>query len=209
MIEEIAPKVYDLTIAELNGGRYRVFLFDGETPTLVDAGLSNTTDVVEDRLTELDVEPERLLITHGDPDHVGGLPALADQYDLETWIPEGLSVDGGYVPDNRYGDGDEIGRFTVVYTPGHTSEHHSFVDENDGIAVLGDAVFGADARGLPKGYFVLPTGYFSADLNRADESLSRLLAYDFDIGLVYHGESVTSDAKEKLERFVKFRGKPE
>lgn len=209
MIEEIAPQVYDLTIAELNGGRYRVFLFDGETPTLVDAGLANTTDVVEDRLVELEVEPERLLITHGDPDHVGGLPALADQYDLETWIPEELGVDGGYVPDNRYGDGDEIGRFTVVHTPGHTSEHHSLIDENDGIAVLGDAVFGADARGLPEGYFVLPTEYFSADLNRADESLSRLLAYDFDIGLVYHGESVTSDASEKLERFVKFKGKPE
>ena len=75
--------------------------------------------------------------------------------------------------------------------------------------MLGDAVFGADARGLPEGYFVLPTGYFSADLNRADESLAQLLAYDFDIGLVYHGESVTSDASEKLEQFVKFKGKSE
>lgn len=37
MIDEIATDVYDLTIAELNGGRYRVFLFDGETPILVDA----------------------------------------------------------------------------------------------------------------------------------------------------------------------------
>lgn len=36
MIEEIAPSVYDLTIAEMNGGRYRVFLFDSETSTLVD-----------------------------------------------------------------------------------------------------------------------------------------------------------------------------
>lgn len=208
MIEEIAPSVYDLTVAKMNGGRYRVFLFDGETPTLVDAGLADTTDAVRDRLTDLGVKPERLLITHGDPDHAGGLPGLADQYNLKTWVPKGLDIDGGYIPDNRYGDGEVIGQFTAVHTPGHTSEHYAFIDENNGIAVLGDAVFGADARGLPKGYFVLPTGYFSANLNQADESLGKLLAYDFNIGLVFHGESVTSDASEKLEQFVKFKGKP-
>ena len=209
MIEEIAPSVYDLTIAEMNGGRYRVFLFDGETPTLVDAGLTDTTDAVTDRLVDLGVEPERLLITHGDPDHAGGLPGLADRYELTAWVPEGLDIGGGYVPDNRYGDSDMIGRFTAVHTPGHTSEHHALIDEANGIAVLGDAVFGADARGLPEGYFVLPTGYFSTDLNQADESLGRLIDHDFDVGLVYHGESVTSGASEKLEQFVKFKGKPE
>lgn len=78
MIEEIAPSVYDLTIAEMNGGRYRVFLFDGETSTLVDAGLADTTDAVTDRLADLGVEPERLLITHGNSDHAGEFLGLAD-----------------------------------------------------------------------------------------------------------------------------------
>lgn len=89
MIPEIATDVYDLTLAELNGGRYRVFLFDGTTPTLVDAGLGDTTDAVVERLDELDVQPERLVVTHGDSDH-------------------------------RFGDGDDVGRFTAVHTPGHT-----------------------------------------------------------------------------------------
>lgn len=213
MIEEIITDVYDLTIAEPNDGRYRVFLFDGETPTLVDAGLPDTTDVVVDRLGELGIEPERLIVTHGDPDHAGGLPGLVDQYDLETWVPEGMKPGDSRadesVPDNRYGDGDTIGRFTAVHTPGHVPEHHALIDEDNGVAVLGDAVFGADARGLPEGYFVLPTGYYSENLNRADESLGELLEYDFDVGLVYHGESVTSDAHKKLERFVNFKGKPE
>lgn len=208
MIEEITTDVYDLTIAERNCGRYRVFLFDGETPTLVDAGLESTTAAVLDRVADVGVEPERLVITHGDPDHVGGAAVLAAEYDLETWVPEGLAVEG-FDPEYRYGDGDDVGQFVAVHTPGHTPDHHSLVDEDRGVAVLGDAAFGADARGLPAGYFVLPTGFFSADLGQADDALGNLLAYDFEVGLVYHGASVRSDASEKLEQFVDFAGKPE
>ncbi|WP_313696318.1 MBL fold metallo-hydrolase [Halorarum halobium] len=208
MTDEIAPDVYDLTVAELNGGRYRVFLFDGEVPTLVDAAFADTVDVVADRLDELGVEPERLVLTHGDPDHVGGVAGLAERYDLETWAPEGLELDD-HEPTRRYGDGDAVGRFTAVHTPGHADHHHSLVDEDAGVAVLGDAVFGSDARGLPEGGFVLPTAFFSADLARADESLERLLGYEFDVGLVYHGSSVTDGASGTLERFVNFIGKPE
>ncbi|WP_232701649.1 MBL fold metallo-hydrolase [Halobacterium wangiae] len=207
MRTEITTDVYDLTLAEVNGGRYRVFLFDDETPTLVDAGLEDTTDAVVEHLDELGVEPERLVVTHGDPDHAGGVATLADHYDLETWVPDGVPVDG-HDPDNRFGDGDAVGQFTAVHTPGHTPHHHSLVDGNRGVAVMGDAVFGADARGLPEGYFVLPPAYFSEDLGQADASLANLLAYDFDVGLVFHGESVTSDASEKLDRFVNFSGKP-
>ena len=208
MITEITSGVYDLTVAEVNSGRYRVFLFDGETPTLVDAGLPDTVDTVADRLDEIAIEPERLVITHGDPDHVRGLGGLAERYGLRTWVPEGLEVEG-ISPDHRYGHGDEIGRFVAVHIPGHTDEHHALVEVDGNVAVLGDAAFGADSRGLPEGYFVLPPGFFSADLNEADASLERLLEYEFEIGLVYHGSSVTDGASEKLRRFVEFAGRPE
>ena len=206
MIEEIATDVYDITVAERNGGRYRVFLFDGEVPTLVDAGFADTVDSVADRLDELGVAPERLVITHGDPDHAGGIAGLAERYGLETWVPDGVEVDAE--PDRRYGGGDEVGEFTAVHVPGHTPHHHALVDEDAGVAVLGDALFGADARGLPEGYFVLPTAFFSEDLAAADENLSRLADHEFDVGLVYHGKSVTEDASEKIASFVEFTGKP-
>ena len=206
MIEEIATDVYDITVAERNGARYRVLLFDGEVPTLVDAGFADTVDIVADRLDELGVAPERLMLTHGDPDHAGGLAGLAKRYDPETWVPDGTEVDAE--PDRRFGDGDEVGRFTAVHVPGHTPHHHALVDEDAGVAVIGDALFGADARSLPEGYFVLPPAYFSADLAAADESLERLADYEFDVGLVYHGESVTGVASEKIASFVEFTGKP-
>ncbi|SEH42625.1 Glyoxylase, beta-lactamase superfamily II [Halopenitus malekzadehii] len=229
MIDEIAPDVYDVTVREHAGGRYRVFLFDGATPTLVDVGFADTVDRVTAATDELGIEPERVVITHGDGDHVGGLPGVIDAFDPEVWAPEGLVLEeaidadleatsdrrtddgsgaGGNVRSiRRYGDGDTIGAFEAVATPGHTPTHHSLVDEDAGIAVLGDAVFGADARGLPEGSVVLPTAHYSADLNTADESLEKLLAFEFDVGLVYHGSSVLEDASETIDRFVNFAGK--
>lgn len=202
----IAPDVYDITVKETADARWRVFLFDGETPTLVDAGFDDTGDAVATALAELEVTPERLVITHGDPDHSGGLADLAARYDLVTWVPDGVAVDIDV--DHRFSDGDRVGQFVAVHVPGHTASHHALVDEDRGIAVLGDAVFGSDARGIPPGYFVLPTAFYSEDLAQADESLSRLLEYSFDIGLVYHGSSVTEAASSRLEQFVDFAGKP-
>jgi len=204
-ITEIAPDTYDITVKRIGDARYRIFLFDGEAPTLVDAGFDDTVDVVAAAVERLEITPERIVVTHGDPDHVGGLAGLVERFDLETWVPEGVAVD--IDPDHRFGDGDTVGPFVAVHTPGHTEAHHSLVDESSGVAVIGDALFGSDARGLPAGHFVLPTAYYSADLATADESLSRLTEYDFSVGLVYHGSSVTEDASGKIERFVDFAGK--
>jgi glyoxylase-like metal-dependent hydrolase (beta-lactamase superfamily II) len=206
MPTEIAPDVYDITVKTTPDARYRVYLFDGETPTLVDTGFEDTVDTLADAFDDLGVVPERAILTHGDPDHSGGLDGLAQRYDLDVWVPEGVETDAAV--DHRYGDGDSIGPFRAVHVPGHTPAHHSLVDEGRGVAVLGDAVFGSDARGLPAGYFVLPTAFFSADLAAADEHLDRLLDYEFETGLVFHGSNVTDAASEKLAAFVDFAGKP-
>lgn len=205
MPTEIAPDVYDITVKTSPEARYRVYLFDGETPTLVDTGFEDSVDTLADALEELGVVPERVLITHGDPDHIGGLAGVVERYDPETWVPEGVETDVSV--DHRYDDGASIGPFHAVHVPGHTPAHHALIDEGRGIAVLGDAVFGADARGLPAGYFVLPTAFFSTDVAAADEHLDQLLDYEFETGLVYHGSNVTEGASEKLAAFVDFAGK--
>lgn len=209
MATEIQPGVYDITTRrDGNGRRYRVFLFDEEEPTLVDTGHAETTDTLVSELGDLGIEPERLLITHADGDHVGGVDAIADRYGVELFAPEGADVGSDVTPDVRFGDGERIGPFTAVHVPGHTSHHHAFVHEDRNVAVLGDAVFGSDLRGLPAGHFALPPAVYSADLNQADEALENLLPYEFEIALLYHGASVTEDAQVKLERFVNFPGKP-
>ena len=205
---ELIDGVFDITCRQLDGKRYRVFLFDGETPTLIDCGLGDTVDAVADGITEVGVEPERLIITHGDGDHIGGFDGVVDRYGVETWVPEQTELTTDHEPDHRYGHGDEIGRFTAVHVPGHERDNHALVEESAGVAVLGDALSGADQRGLPIGYFHLPPAAYSENLNEAEESLEALLEYDFDVGLVFHGSSVLQDARSKIDRYVNFPGKP-
>ena len=63
MVDEIVDSVYDITCDEADGKSYRVFLFGTDAPTLIDAGLESTVESVFDRIDEIGVEPERLLIT--------------------------------------------------------------------------------------------------------------------------------------------------
>lgn len=49
-------------------------------------------------------------------------------------------------------------------------------------------------RGLPPDSFVLPADVYTVDINQADQALSNLLDYEFDIALLFHGSSVTEDA---------------
>lgn len=209
MPREIRPGVYDVTTREDdNGRRYRAFLFDDDVPTLVDAGHADTGDVLVGKLEELGVEPERLLVTHGDHDHVGGVRAVVERFGVDLYLPAGLELDAAPPETTRLDDGDEVGPFTAVHVPGHAAAHAAYVHGDREIAVMGDAVFGSDLRGLPTGYFVLPPAVYSEDLNLADASLEKLLDYEFEVALLYHGSSVTEDARGKLARFVEFPGKP-
>lgn len=217
MVTEPLPGVYDITCAETAVGRIRAFLF--EDGTLVDCGLPHTTDALIDGIAETDVDVERLVVTHADRDHVGGFDAVVRTHWVETYVPEGADVETEFEIDIRYGDGDSIGPFEAVHVPGHRDHQHVLVDESfdrdggvgpdadagggaAGLAVLADAVSGADQRGFPAGYFHLPPATYSDDLNQAEASLERLLDYEFDVGLVYHGSSVLEGARDTLETYV-------
>lgn len=200
MPTEILSGVHDVTCAETESGRIRAFLFDDGT--LVDCGLPDTADALNVGIAETGVDVERLVVTHDHRDHVGGFDAVVRTHWPKTYVPDGAVLDTEFEPDHVYGDGDAIGPFEAVHLPGHRDHQHALVDESRGVAVLADAVSGADQRGLPEGYFHLPPAVYTEDLERAEASLERLLEYEFDAGLVYHGSSVLSGASEKLDAYV-------
>jgi len=207
-IDQLVDGVYRIDM-EAEEEPYRAFLFDGETPTLFDAGSEGTVPQLCNALEELDVEPERLIITHADFDHIGGFDTIVEAYDPETWVPQESIVETTTVPDNRFEHGESIGDFVAVHVPGHKPDNYAFVDEDDRIAVLGDVMIGSDRRGLPTGYFVMVEAVYSEDLIAAERYLERLLQYDFEVGLVSHGSSVMNGARDKIAAYITFPGNPE
>ena len=200
MPQEILPDVYELSL----GDRHRAYLFDGDEAVLVDTGLESTADDLHSELETVGIEPDRVVITHGDGDHIGALPTVLNEYDVTAHVPEQTDLDADRSVE-RYGDGDRVGPFEAVHVPGHEPDNHALVDEDRGLLVPGDALSGSDQRGLPEGYLLLPPAVYSADLNQAEESLERLLDYEFDAVLVFHGSPVLEDAHRKLDAFVNFR----
>lgn len=208
---EILPGVHDLTVRTEPGRRYRAFLIDDDVPTLFDAGFADTTDALFEGVAATGLEPERLVITHADPDHVGGFDAVVDRYGVETHVPEGSTLGTDHAPDARYGDGDRIGGFEAIHVPGHSPDHHALVDEgrDGGVLVAGDALAGADLRGFPQGYLLPHAALYAADPTAAELNLERLTEYAFDAALVYHGASVVEDAGAVVDRYVNFPGRPD
>lgn len=208
MPTELVPGVHDITVRQdANERRYRVYLVEDDVPTLVDTGFADTTDRLFEGIEATGLEPERVIITHADPDHLEGLPDVVDRYEVETYVPERSTVEA-VDPDVGYEDGDRIGGFEAVYLPGHSDDHHALVDEDRGYLIAGDAVSGADLRGFPEGYLLPHAAVYAQDLKQAELSLDRLLEYDFDAALVFHGSSVTEGAGDVLERYVDFPGRP-
>ncbi|MGP1508569.1 MAG: MBL fold metallo-hydrolase [Sphaerochaeta sp.] len=115
-----------------------------------------------------DINVNCIILTHAHFDHVGALAALHGRYpeapiasgEFEDTDPEhivsaakrvlgrfysysGLSKNNGNVPepDILLKDGDKIGPFTVIHTPGHTAGSICLYSKKDGILFSGDTLF--------------------------------------------------------------------
>lgn len=201
---EILPDVYDITTKRQYGRRYRCYLVDGDAPTLIDTCHDDTeaTETLLEGIEELGIEPERLFLTHGDPDHIGGFDVVVERFDLETWMPAETEADTANEPDHRYNDGDRLGGFEAVHVPGHEDDSYVLMDEDEGYGIFGDVVVGSDIRGLPPGYPVIHGEGVTDNPRRAEQNLVILRDYDFEAALVFHGSSVLEGASEKIEAYV-------
>ncbi len=105
-------------------------------------------------------------LTHAHPDHQGASRAVCQALDLPLWCSaldaDAVETDGLIMErlprhwltsaigprwlgpphrvDRRFQDGDEVGGFRVIATPGHTIGHVSFWRPHDRVLVLGDVL---------------------------------------------------------------------
>ena len=104
------------------------YFLPGRVPTLIDAGVGaqEHLDAIAAALTGAPLA--LVLITHGHVDHVAGIPALRARWP-RVEIRQFGTGERPLVPDERVPAGD--GECTVLYTPGHSPDHCSFVRGNE------------------------------------------------------------------------------
>ncbi|EMA01630.1 MBL fold metallo-hydrolase [Haloferax denitrificans] len=174
--------------------------------TLVDTGFDEDGDELVEILEREYGGVDRVIITHGDHGHHGGLPSVMEAFDPELVASANESklheaID--YEPDVAFTDGDVLdGNIRVIEVPGHTKATSALLLEDRGILISGDTLDGADRAGLPAGYLLPPPALFNDDHKAAEINLYDLLQYDFETLLVFHGSHVFEDPKGKLDDFL-------
>lgn len=130
---------YDENFYILEEGRVRQFLIVGENEALlIDTGFEDS-HVLESvrKITDL---PVKVILTHGDMDHTGGLPDFGEGWlNKRDWhlIPEGIKLH-----EIREGDIFSCGgyRLEALEIPGHTFGSVAFADWEKKLLLPGDSV---------------------------------------------------------------------
>lgn len=179
--------------------------------TLVDTAFEENGEELVETIQEEYGTIDRVILTHGDHGHHGGLGHVIDAFSPElamaaneTKLHTHLEEAGiGYEPDTTFEDGDLLeGNIRIIQVPGHTEAPSALLLEDRGILISGDALDGSDRGGLPAGYLLPPPALFNDDHEAAELNLYNLLEYNFDTVLVFHGSHVFENPKQKLDDFL-------
>ena len=146
--------------------------------------------------------PRYILLTHGHWDHVTALPDMLEAFAKNAFgskeLPEvyihrldanRLKKDDN--PIHHFEDGDTIGPFKVLHTPGHTQGSCCFYDEKKRVLFSGDTLFEGD-----HGRTDLPGG----DAEQMRKSLKRLVSLD-EKTVVYPGHDITTTIAAEKHKY--------
>jgi glyoxylase-like metal-dependent hydrolase (beta-lactamase superfamily II) len=220
-MKELAPGVFHINCMPLPNA-VNCFLLDD---VLVDAGGRGHGKRILKSLQGHTVTAHAL--THAHADHQGASKQVCETLGIPFWAPE-LDADAaedprlikerqpdhpisqlmirmftgpGHKVDRQLKEGDEVGSFKVLFTPGHSRGHVSYWRESDRVLVLGDVLNNQDPLlGIPG--LRLPKNFFTPDpvTNRA--SAKKLGELEPKLVLFGHGGALR-DTKKFVESCAK------
>jgi glyoxylase-like metal-dependent hydrolase (beta-lactamase superfamily II) len=211
-VKELAPGVFQLKGFPPNG--YNVYLMGG---VLIDAATRLAPRRILRQLKGREVTAHAL--THAHPDHQGASKAVCDALGIPFWVgradaeaarsgdlsgvmPQTFmsrmsmrTVGGpGHPVDRELAEGDEVGGFKVLDTPGHSPGHVAYWRESDRVLVLGDVVFGMNpVTGIPG--MRQPFDFFTVDPAENRRSARRLGELEPALVCFGHGPPVRDTRK--------------
>ncbi len=98
--------------------------------------------------------------------------------------------------DHPVEDGDELGGWQVIHTPGHTPGSTCFYHPERKIIIVGDAL------NHRRGQLGAPPLLFTPDMAQAHASIRKIAALDFDVCCFGHGPPLMSNARQRVQAFA-------
>ena len=158
-------------------------------------------------------------LTHVHPDHQGSSARVCDARGVPLWCgaADVPAMEDGDIParqpphrlnrishrlasgppravDRALCEGDEVGGFRVLDSPGHSLGHVAYWRESDRALLIGDVLFGCHPlTGIPGLH--LPPAVFTPDPARNRESVRRLAALEPALVCFGHGPPLRDTAK--------------
>jgi glyoxylase-like metal-dependent hydrolase (beta-lactamase superfamily II) len=108
------------------------------------------------------------------------------------WILFRLTDTPGVEVTRELTDGEKYSVLRVIHTPGHTSGHLSFIDEERSILYTGDAIASRRKK------LNLTPNIFNDHPNEIRKSALKLAELEFETLLPSHGDPIYSNASEFL-----------
>ncbi len=204
---EIMPGIHQ--IDGIIGNSYAI---NGKKIVLIDTGLpDNSRKIINYIRVTLKRNPNEvstIILTHFHPDHTGNVYKLKNLTGAQVAIH---CDDAGYLsgkkewpmevkiktltPDVLLKDGDKIAGLTCVHCPGHTPGSIALYDPNRKILFIGDTL--RFSEGIVHG----PPDNFTMDMDKAKESIVKILLLEFDAMLSGHGEPLLPGARTSVGEF--------
>lgn len=219
---KISPSIY--LIQQASG--CNVYLVSNDDLALIDAGTSGNLEAVEDYMERLDRKIEALsyiFLTHSHLDHISSAPEIADKagakifaHELDSPYISGRKKRGFFMRigdfisrkpefnvDVRVKEGEEIGDFKVIHTPGHTEGSASFLYEEEGALFVGDAIRSKEKIPFGKeGKLSLSPSLFSESVKDMKNSVKRIREIDPDLLLPGHGPPISEDVSVRMDELI-------
>ena len=217
-MKQIIPGLYWLSGMK-TGRVYAIVDTDGIT--LIDTALAASAPAILKEIQALGKPLKRILITHGHPDHIGGLPKVQAATGAEViaytgeqaviegkqpivrpkdWLPIPETTMPGTSVNRLVNDGDVLGDvfggLQVLFTPGHSPGHVAYWQPERHVLFTGDTMMHLLNR------MTLPFANFTPDMSQNKRSIARLVKLDASVVCFGHGEPLTQGAAETVRAFA-------
>lgn len=217
-MKNIAKDVYQIPLFPRNA--INCFLIED---VLIDAGIRSSSGIILKALKDKNITKHAL--THAHADHQGSskiicktlnIPLLCSEPEKEfaengnvvTEYPNPNHIISqfqkrfwagkGHVVSETLKEGDQIGGFTVIETPGHSRGHLSFFREKDGLLIVGDVLTNMNLLTTKVGLHE-PPNLFTADKETNRKSIQKIASLKPRILCFGHGPILYDNGE--LEEF--------